>query len=132
MEDHGGEIVLADAESGEGAEVMLTFPFAQKNQNVDGMTDSKKDWKMSKNGSLIASEILIVDDEEDIRDLIAGILRDEGYATRVAGDSDAALAAVRAAPAAAGGARHLAAGLASSTAFRCWMRSSANSPICRW
>src|SRR5882762_904472 len=42
------------------------------------------------------SEILIVDDEEDIRDLIAGILKDEGYETRVAGDGDAALAAVRA------------------------------------
>jgi two-component system nitrogen regulation response regulator NtrX len=51
---------------------------------------------MSKNGSLIASEILVVDDEEDIRDLIAGILNDEGYSTRVAGDSDSALAAVRA------------------------------------
>jgi two-component system nitrogen regulation response regulator NtrX len=50
---------------------------------------------MSKNGSQIASEVLIVDDEEDIRDLIAGILRDEGYDTRVAGDSDGALAAVR-------------------------------------
>ncbi|MEJ0042372.1 MAG: hypothetical protein WDM81_09205 [Rhizomicrobium sp.] len=36
---------------------------------------------MSKNGSQIASEILIVDDEEDIRDLISGILRDEGYET---------------------------------------------------
>ena len=51
---------------------------------------------MSKNGSLIASEILIVDDEEDIRDLIAGILHDEGYTTRVASDSDSALAAIRA------------------------------------
>src|SRR5437868_9367307 len=51
---------------------------------------------MSKNGSLIASEILVVDDEEDIRDLISGILRDEGYETRMAGDSDAAIAAVRA------------------------------------
>jgi two-component system, NtrC family, nitrogen regulation response regulator NtrX len=51
---------------------------------------------MSKNGSLIASEILVVDDEEDIRDLISGILHDEGYETRIAGDSDAALAAVRA------------------------------------
>jgi two-component system nitrogen regulation response regulator NtrX len=39
---------------------------------------------------------LVVDDEEDIRDLIAGIAHDEGYETRVAGDSDAALAAVRA------------------------------------
>ena len=51
--------------------------------------------RMSKNGSLIAPEILVVDDEEDIRDLIAGILHDEGYATRVAGDSDGAVAAVR-------------------------------------
>ncbi len=50
---------------------------------------------MSKHGLPLASEILIVDDEEDIRDLIAGILRDEGFETRVAGDSDSALAAVR-------------------------------------
>ena len=50
---------------------------------------------MNKNGSLIASEILVVDDEEDIRDLISGILRDEGYETRIAGDSESALAAVR-------------------------------------
>ncbi len=51
---------------------------------------------MSKNGSLIASEILVVDDEEDIRDLISGILHDEGYTTRVAGDSESALTAIRA------------------------------------
>src|SRR5215467_7184713 len=51
---------------------------------------------MSKHGSQIASEVLIVDDEEDIRDLIAGILKDEGYDTRVAGDSESALQAVRA------------------------------------
>ncbi len=50
---------------------------------------------MSKSGSLIASEILIVDDEEDIRDLIAGILHDEGFETRVASDSDSALNAIR-------------------------------------
>jgi two-component system nitrogen regulation response regulator NtrX len=51
---------------------------------------------MSKNGLLIASEILVVDDEEDIRNLISGILSDEGYETRSAGDSETALAAVRA------------------------------------
>ncbi len=50
---------------------------------------------MSKFGSLIAPEILIVDDEEDIRDLIAGILHDEGFGTRVARDSDSALMSVR-------------------------------------
>ena len=31
MEDHGGEIILADAENAEGAQVTLTFPLAQKN-----------------------------------------------------------------------------------------------------
>jgi two-component system, NtrC family, nitrogen regulation response regulator NtrX len=41
-------------------------------------------------------DILIVDDETDIRLLMSGILKDEGYATREAGDSDSALAAVRA------------------------------------
>jgi len=50
---------------------------------------------MRKNGS-VTSEVLIVDDEEDIRDLIAGILRDEGFETRVASDSDSAIAAIRA------------------------------------
>ncbi|NRG18768.1 sigma-54-dependent Fis family transcriptional regulator [Rhizobiales bacterium] len=40
-------------------------------------------------------DILIVDDEADIRELIAGILDDEGYDTRTAGDSDSALAAIR-------------------------------------
>lgn len=41
-------------------------------------------------------DILIVDDETDIRLLMSGILKDEGYATREAGDSESALAAVRA------------------------------------
>ena len=43
----------------------------------------------------MASEILIVDDEADIRDLISGILTDEGYETRVAADADAALREIR-------------------------------------
>jgi two-component system nitrogen regulation response regulator NtrX len=44
----------------------------------------------------MAHEILIVDDEPDIRLLLDGLLRDEGYDTRLAGDSDAAIAAFRA------------------------------------
>lgn len=39
-------------------------------------------------------DILIVDDERDIRELVAGVLSDEGYGCRLAGDSTAALAAV--------------------------------------
>jgi two-component system, NtrC family, nitrogen regulation response regulator NtrX len=39
----------------------------------------------------MAADILIVDDEADIRELIAGILQDEGFETRLAHNSDAAL-----------------------------------------
>jgi two-component system nitrogen regulation response regulator NtrX len=42
----------------------------------------------------MAHDILIVDDEADIRMLIAGILEDEGMKTREAADADQALAAV--------------------------------------
>ncbi|MEX6507810.1 sigma-54-dependent transcriptional regulator [Jiella sp. M17.18] len=42
----------------------------------------------------MASDILIVDDEADIRELVAGILEDEGHETRTAGDSDAALQSI--------------------------------------
>jgi two-component system nitrogen regulation response regulator NtrX len=37
------------------------------------------------------SDILIVDDESDICELVAGLLQDEGYSTRTARDSDGAL-----------------------------------------
>jgi two-component system nitrogen regulation response regulator NtrX len=39
----------------------------------------------------MALDILIIDDEDDIRDLIAGILEDEGYETRQAHDADSGL-----------------------------------------
>ena len=42
----------------------------------------------------MALDILIVDDERDIRELVAGVLSDEGYSCRVAADSTAALAAI--------------------------------------
>ena len=44
------------------------------------------------------SDILIVDDERDIRELVAEILKDDGYQTRLAANSDEAMAAVQSAP----------------------------------
>ncbi|MGI3209585.1 sigma-54-dependent transcriptional regulator [Roseovarius tibetensis] len=44
------------------------------------------------------NDILIVDDERDIRELISDILEDEGYVTRRAGDSDAAMSEIAAEP----------------------------------
>lgn len=42
----------------------------------------------------MALDVLIVDDEEDIRDLVAGVLEDEGYETRTAAHSDEAIEAL--------------------------------------
>jgi two-component system nitrogen regulation response regulator NtrX len=44
------------------------------------------------------TDILIVDDERDIRELISDILKDEGFETRTAGNSDDCMAAINAAP----------------------------------
>ncbi len=44
------------------------------------------------------NDILIVDDERDIRELISDILKDEGFTTRLAGNSDDCMAEINAAP----------------------------------
>src|SRR6202163_5162205 len=44
----------------------------------------------------MATDILIVDDEADIRELVAGILQDEGFSVRSAKDADEALTAIEA------------------------------------
>ena len=42
----------------------------------------------------MALEVLVVDDEADIRELVSGVLEDEGYEVRSAADSTAALEAI--------------------------------------
>jgi two-component system nitrogen regulation response regulator NtrX len=44
----------------------------------------------------MSADILVVDDEVDIRELVSGLLEDEGYRTRKAGSADEALAAIAA------------------------------------
>jgi len=44
----------------------------------------------------VGHEVLIVDDEQDIRELVAGILEDDNYETRTASDSDTALKEIEA------------------------------------
>ena len=44
----------------------------------------------------MSADILVVDDEADIRELVSGLLDDEGYRTRKAGSADEALAAIAA------------------------------------
>ncbi len=44
----------------------------------------------------MSADILIVDDEADIRDLVAGILEDEGHRARTAGSAEEAIATIEA------------------------------------
>ncbi len=44
----------------------------------------------------MSHDILVVDDEADIRELVSGILADEGYYVRAAADSESALASIAA------------------------------------
>jgi len=44
------------------------------------------------------SDILIVDDERDIRELVGDILRDEGFQTRLAGNSDECMTSINETP----------------------------------
>lgn len=44
----------------------------------------------------MAHDILIIDDEADIRNLVSGVLEDEGYVTRVAADGVSGLDAIKA------------------------------------
>jgi two-component system nitrogen regulation response regulator NtrX len=44
----------------------------------------------------MATDILVVDDEADIRELVAGILQDEGYSVRTAKNADEAISAIQA------------------------------------
>jgi two-component system, NtrC family, nitrogen regulation response regulator NtrX len=46
----------------------------------------------------MSADILIIDDEADIRELVSGILQDEGYVTRTVPNSDDALALMAAHP----------------------------------
>src|SRR5262245_48228510 len=51
--------------------------------------------KMGSLSTISANDILIVDDEADIRAAVAGILEDEGYVTRAAATGEAALEEVK-------------------------------------
>ena len=62
------------------------------------------------------TDILVVDDEPDIRSLIGDILEDEGHGVRMAWDSDTALAEINARGARPRHPRHLAEGQPRSTA----------------
>ena len=114
LEEHGGGIELHDAAekiAGQrGAWVRLRFAVNPPQASATNSTDEDKiqacgRWRHER------AEILIVDDEPDICELVAGILQDEGYSTRTARDGDDALNAIKTRRPNLRISRHLAAGL---------------------
>ena len=98
VEDHGGRLELHDAPADfhdgrrrDGAPCVL--PASPGRRGAGARTAAMRTNEKLKR-SIMASDILIVDDEEDIRELVAGILSDEGHETRTAHDADSALAAI--------------------------------------
>ena len=81
LEEHGGDIELFDAPEvaagGRGAWVRLRFA-AESVGTADGNPEVGNP-RSGERAIDMASDILIVDDEADIRELVAGILQDEGY-----------------------------------------------------
>ena len=90
IEDHGGQLELHDApadfDHGQGA-MIRDHLAASRTERRHCKTDRTRKIPM-------AADILVVDDEEDIREIVSGILSDEGHETRTAFDSDSALAAI--------------------------------------
>src|SRR5690606_41960463 len=57
--------------------------------------DNRARCRTQRRSRLMAQDILVIDDEADIRDLVSGILEDDGHQVRAARDSDEALDAFR-------------------------------------
>ena len=98
LEDHGGRIELSDAADKipgqRGAWMRLRFaaePTARSKRSPRAKPQTPHLATGTETGEAMADDILIVDDEADIRELVSGILQDEGFITRSARDSDDAL-----------------------------------------
>ena len=95
FEDHGGGVDLLDglvrADGGRGATVLMRLPSLAPERSAELARQGDKENRVA-----LMADILIVDDEDDIRELVAGILEDEGHGARLARNSDEAIAAVEA------------------------------------
>ncbi len=94
VEEHMGEIAFLDRRGG-GTHVRISFDTAKlAGMSSDETKADSQEQNDDVEDSLMALEVLVVDDEADIRELVSGVLEDEGYAVRTAGDSDSTLEAI--------------------------------------
>ena len=98
IEEHGGRIELLDSpevrRGGHGALIRIALPRFAPATEADRSRHACREVGRRQLMATMASDILIVDDEADIRDIVSGILSDEGHGTRTAADADSALAEI--------------------------------------
>ena len=94
IEEHGGTLRLTDATAPDGAPQRG----AMADIRLPRLAAARNFRRPTGNRLTLMGDILIVDDERDIRELISEILQDEGFTTRLAPDSDQAMAEVNADP----------------------------------
>jgi PAS domain S-box-containing protein len=87
IESHGGMIDLEDT-TGEGACFAIRFPESAQSGDEGPMTESRQD----RSSSLA---VLVVDDESDVLDVLADILRSDGHTVETAETGEAALKRLR-------------------------------------
>ena len=93
VEEHLGEISFFDRAGG-GTHVRISFD-AGRLAALESDRESKPTATVKRVArKLMALEVLVVDDEADIRELVSGVLEDEGYAVRTAADSTQTLEAL--------------------------------------
>lgn len=94
IEEHGGTLTLEDAPAFDGNDhrgAMAAIRLPRLTRRRAGLRNRRRPGKVMTN-------ILITDDEKDIRELIGDILRDEGFAVRLAANSDECMEAINAEP----------------------------------
>jgi hypothetical protein len=106
LEEHGGHISCATLRK-DPRRARRVEAIALCGRDDRGVRSTSN---LSKRRPIMPTDILIVDDEADIRELVAGILQDEGYGTRTAVDADEGARRGGCAPAQSRFPRHLAAG----------------------
>lgn len=92
---HDGDVVLESAGLGAGATVQVRLPIVQ---SPDGHTmDAARSALESAVLAVLADRhVLVVEDDRDAAEMLGHILEDRGAQVRLAGDADAALAALQA------------------------------------
>jgi PAS domain S-box-containing protein len=86
---HGGEIEVT-TEEGAGTTFRIAFPSAAERTEPTSRATGRGDSKELVRGS---GRILVVDDEQDLRELVAEVLQEGGYEVTIAGGGEEALAA---------------------------------------